>query len=80
VSFRSSGEQPNTVLMVSPGSSAEAMGLKAGDLLLTLDDQPIRKDVEVRALLDRKQWGDALTATIKRGAETLTLTGRLQRR
>ena len=80
VSFRSSGELPTTVLMVSPGSTAEVMGLKAGDVVMTIDDQPIRKDVEVRTLLDRKQWGDAVKATIKRGAETLTLTGRLQRR
>jgi S1-C subfamily serine protease len=56
------------------------MGLKAGDSVMTLDDQPIRKDVELRALLDRKQWGDAVTATVKRGADTLTLTGRLRRR
>ena len=34
----------------------------------------------VRTLLDRKQWGDAVKATVKRGTETLTLTGRLQRR
>lgn len=80
VSFRSSGDLPNTVLMVSPGSTAEVMGLKAGDVLMTIDDQPIRKDVEVRTLLDRKQWGDAVKATVKRGTETLTLTGRLQRR
>jgi uncharacterized iron-regulated protein len=80
VSFRSSGEQPTTVLMVTPGSTAEAMGLKAGDTVMTLDDQPIRKDVELRALLDRKQWGDPLKATITRGTETLTLTGRLRRR
>ena len=80
VSFRSSGEQPNAVLMVSPGSAAEAMGLKAGDLIVNIDDQPIRKDVEVRALLDRKQWGDTVKATVTRGAETLTLTGRLRRR
>jgi uncharacterized iron-regulated protein len=80
VSFRSSGDQPTTVLMVTPGSPAEAMGLKAGDTVMTLDGQPIRKDVEIRALLDRKQWGDAITATIKRGDETLTLTGRLRRR
>lgn len=80
LSFRSSGEQPTSVLMVSPGSPAEAMGFKAGDIVLTLDGQPIRKDVEVRALLDRKQWGDALTGTVTRGTETLTLTGRLRRR
>lgn len=80
VSFRSSGEQPTTVLMVSPGSTAEAMGLKAGDTIKTLDDQPIRNNVELRALLDRKQWGDALKATITRGTETLTLTGSLRRR
>ncbi|AMY10351.1 peptidase Do [Luteitalea pratensis] len=80
VSFRSNGDQPNTVLMVSPGSAAETMGLKPGDMLMTIDDQPIHKDVEVRALLDRKQWGDAVKATVKRGADTLTLTGRLRRR
>ena len=80
VSFRSSGEQPTTVLMVTPGSTAEMMGLKTGDTIMTLDDQPIRKDVELRALLDRKQWGDPIKATIKRGEETLTITGRLRRR
>lgn len=80
VSFRSNGDQPNTVLMVSPGSPADAMGIKAGDVLATLDDTPIRKDVDVRALLDRKQWGDSIRATVRRGTETLTLDGRLRRR
>ena len=56
------------------------LGLKPGDTIQTLDDQPIRKDVELRALLDRKQWGDAIKATVKRGDETLTLTGHLRRR
>ncbi|MCC6162493.1 MAG: ChaN family lipoprotein [Acidobacteria bacterium] len=80
VSFRSNGEQPTNVLLVTPGSTAEAMGIKAGDDLLTLDGQPIRKDVEIRALIDKKQWGDSLVATVKRGDETLTLTGSLRRR
>ena len=80
ISFRSSGEQPTTVLMVSPGSAADAMGLKAGDVLVSLDGTPIRRDVDVRAFIDRKQWGDAVTAVVTRGAETLTLKGRLQRR
>ncbi len=80
VSFRSNGEQPTNVLMVAPGSTAEAMGIKAGDDLLTLDGQSIRKDVEIRALIDKKQWGDSLVATVKRGDETLTLTGSLRRR
>lgn len=79
ISFRSSGEQPNTVLMVAPGSTAAAMGIKAGDVLLALDDQPVKRDVEVRAFIDRKQWGDAVTAKVTRGAETLTLMGRLRR-
>ncbi len=80
VSFRSSGEQPNTVLMVSPGSPAEALGIKPGDVLSALDDTPIRKDVDVRAWIDRKVWGDAVRATVQRGTETLTLDGRLRRR
>ena len=80
VSFRSSGDQPNTVLMVSPGSPAEALGIKPGDVLASLDDTPIRKDVDVRAWVDRKVWGDAIRATVQRGAETLTLDGRLRRR
>ena len=80
VSFRSSGDQPTAVLMVAPGSTAEAMGIKAGDRLLTLDDQPVRKDVDVRAIVDRKQWGDSVVATVQRGTETVTLTGRLRRR
>jgi S1-C subfamily serine protease len=65
--------------MVAPGSTAAAMGIKAGDILLSLDDQPIKRDVEVRAFIDRKQWGDAITAKVTRGTETLTLTGRLRR-
>ncbi|HTV01300.1 MAG TPA: ChaN family lipoprotein [Luteitalea sp.] len=80
VSFRSTSEVPNAVLMVSPGSPAEAMGIKAGDVLQSLDDTPIKREVEVRALIDRKQWGDAIRATVKRGEETLTLSGQLRRR
>ncbi len=80
VSFRSGGDQPNTVLMVAAGSSAEALGIKAGDVLVSLDETAIRKDVDVRALLDRKVWGDAIRATVTRGGETLTLEGRLRRR
>ena len=80
VSFRSTSEVPNAVLMVSPASPAEAIGIKAGDVLLTLDDTSIKRDVDVRALIDRKQWGDAIRASVKRGEETLTLSGQLRRR
>jgi uncharacterized iron-regulated protein len=80
ISFRSGGEPATSVLMVAPGSAAEAMGIKAGDVLVSLDGTAIRRDVDVRAHMDRKQWADAITAVVTRGTETLTLRGRLQRR
>lgn len=80
ISFRSGGEPATAVLMVAPGSAAEAMGIKAGDVLVSLDGTAIRRDVDVRAHMDRKQWADAITAVVTRGTETLSLSGRLQRR
>lgn len=80
ISFRSGGEPATSVLLVAPGSSAEALGIEAGDVLVSLDGAPVRRDADVRAHMDRKQWADAITAVVTRGSETLTLRGRLQRR
>ena len=79
-SFRTGSEPATTVMMVSPGSPADALGLKAGDIVTAIDDTPTRRDAEVRMAMDRKQWGDAIRVVVTRGAETLTFEGHLRRR
>jgi uncharacterized iron-regulated protein len=80
VSFRTAAEPATTVMLVSPGSPAEALGVKPGDVVTAIDDTPAKREADVRMALDRKQWGDPIRVVVTRGTETLTLEGRLRRR
>jgi pimeloyl-ACP methyl ester carboxylesterase len=60
---------------VGPGSAAERMGLRAGDVVQAVDDQPLRNAGALVAALGRKRAGDTVAMTVRRGPETLTLSG-----
>jgi S1-C subfamily serine protease len=57
---------------VLPGGAAEAAGVEAGDLLVAVEDRPVRRVAEAIAALQLKRPGEALTLTLVRAGETLT--------
>jgi pimeloyl-ACP methyl ester carboxylesterase len=59
---------------ILPGTTAEAAGLRANDVLLTLDGQAIASPAQVIQWLPKKQTGDPVTLEFARGAERLTKT------
>jgi len=51
---------------IAPGTSAAALGLEPGDLLLAIDDQPVQEVRDVLAALQRKDAGTSLRYTVLR--------------
>jgi len=45
---------------IVPGSAAERAGLRAGDVLVRLDDTGLQRFSDLRALLDRHRPGETL--------------------
>jgi predicted metalloprotease with PDZ domain len=68
------------VQMVQPGSVAEAAGVKVGDQLLALGNIEIMDPSFGEAFRSRfgKREGDTLSIKVRRGADTLTLHGRVK--
>jgi len=60
------GKHPGQIIQVSPKSVAERSGLKVGDVLLSLDGQPIKADNTLRKLMAAYRWGDVAKARIRR--------------
>jgi S1-C subfamily serine protease len=60
--------QPQGVLItnVVPGSPAEKAGLQQGDVIIAIDNRPIRQDADVAKILDSHKPGDAIALTIVR--------------
>ncbi|NOX53619.1 MAG: PDZ domain-containing protein [Planctomycetes bacterium] len=63
-------------------SPAQKAGLKPGDRILKIDDQVIRRFVDVRQALGTKLAGDTIQITVRRGekqiARTVTLVAELE--
>ncbi len=63
---------------VMAGGPAAQAGLQPGDVVIALDDQPVRDVDDIGAYLDRvKRVGDPVHITVQRGRERLTLEARL---
>lgn len=73
------------VLDVTPGGPADAAGLRAaritpdgrlslGDVIVSLDGAPIGGSDDLRAVLDQRQAGDAVTLGIRRGDRRIEVT------
>ena len=78
------------VLQVVPGSPADRAGIKPaqsnggrrvtlGDVIVAIDGKPVKSFNELVSVLDKHEFGDKVTLSLRRGQEsrdvTLTLTG-----
>jgi bifunctional DNA-binding transcriptional regulator/antitoxin component of YhaV-PrlF toxin-antitoxin module len=61
---------------VEPKSIAEKLGLQEGDVLLKLNDRPVKQASSVRGILQKVKAGEEVRAEIRRGDQTLTLSAR----
>jgi len=61
------GAQVQTVV---PGGPAEKAGLRPGDLIKSLDGQPVRDPSDLSSAIDVKKPGDKVTLQIERNGLT----------
>ena len=66
-------EKELTIAAVAPGSSAARLGLLAGDRVVAINGQQIRKPGELEVTLSVLRSGDVLRATAERGSRRVTL-------
>jgi len=71
--IRSSGARINRVLK---GSNADQIGLRADDVVLTMNNQPLSADADIVELLRGYPSGRPLLFTVSRGSESVRLTGK----
>src|SRR4029079_1859523 len=74
--FDSSGGKV-AIAAVVPGTTAEKIGLRAGDVIVSVDGTAITEPAVLSAAVSRKRAGDTLTVVVRRGEETLTKSGAL---
>lgn len=65
---------------VDTGSPADVAGLVSGDLLLTLDDQPVTGVDHLHRLLTAERIGHDVALTVLRNGKIVTVTARLTER
>lgn len=67
---------PVVVDVVAPDSVAQAMGIKAGDTIVKLDDTKVANIDELRNALGKKKPGDDVRVTVERNGKELELKGK----
>jgi S1-C subfamily serine protease len=62
-------DRPEGVLLASiyPGSAAARAGLKQGDAILTVDNQPVNDETSLNYRIGTRRAGDTVTLTYQRG-------------
>ena len=60
------GEQPTKIIQVSEDSVAERAGMLVGDVLLSLNGEPVESSLSLRKTVSAWRWGDMVSATIER--------------
>jgi len=71
--IRGSGTRINRVVN---GSNAEQIGLRSGDVVLAINNQPASRGADLADLLRSYPSGRPLLVTVTRGGESVRLTGR----
>lgn len=67
---------------VKDGSPAEKAGIQAGDIIIKMDDRPIKDQIDFARVIETKEVGDTLTITVSRGGAPMTFkisVGTIQR-
>lgn len=75
-----SGAAPEPGVLVAEtveAGPAQGAGIKAGDVILAIDDRPIRDYSALRSVLESKRVGDDVVVTVKRDKETLEIALKL---
>jgi Do/DeqQ family serine protease len=68
------GKRGALVGMVEKGSPAEQAGLRAGDVIVAMDGQPVLDANDVRNRIGLKERGSTVQMTVARMSETRTIT------
>ena len=68
----------SSILDVIADSAADRSGLKAGDKIVSINDQPIVSTADVQWILHRSQATDQLAVTAERDGETVSATIQLE--
>lgn len=61
------------VMKILPGSNAERAGLQTGDLLLTLDGEPLKDNIDLIYALKQKNPDDKMTLIVERHGKTMNV-------
>lgn len=67
------GTEGAVILKATANSPAAAAGLKAGDVITSVDNVAVKSPADVTSAVQKHKPGDVISLGIKRGSETLTI-------
>jgi len=62
------------IIQVQKDSPADKAGLKVGDVILTMDGQPLADLETFNVIMSRQRWADRMATTVSRDGKEETLT------
>jgi serine protease Do len=80
IGIRGEDRATTKIAQVSPGSPAERVGLKAGDLILSVNGEQISDFEAFKNAISERQPGDKVKLQVRRGDETMDFNVKLVQR
>ncbi len=65
------------VIMVSPNSAAEKAGIKVGDIIVAVNDKPVRNAIDLRTMLGHAPIGSVNNLQVRRDAKLLVASAQM---